>query len=365
MNDSASARSTEIRTTAQSQSAGHAQEPPDAPLLLEVSDLHVSFGVSAQAPAVRGVDLAMRHGEIVALVGESGSGRSTIGTTLMRLFPPETKVRITGRALFHGPNLPTCDLLELPERDMRRIRGNSIAMIFQEPLSSLNPIFTVGSQIVEALRSHQSMSRKQAQAEAEELLSLLGFPNPGKALASYPHQISGGMRQRIMIAMALSCDPSLLIADEPTTALDVTIQAQIIELLLRLQRRTGMAILFITHDLNLVAHIADRVVVVYAGQVVEAAQTEEIFARPLMPYTQALMQAVPDLGCSSLPDYRLEPIPGQAPEPVALPAGCAFHPRCSHCIPSICADRSPDLESLPNHQVRCARWRDLQPGTER
>ncbi|MCZ6772504.1 MAG: ABC transporter ATP-binding protein, partial [Proteobacteria bacterium] len=239
----------------------------------------------------------------------------------------------------------------------------NIAMIFQEPLSSLNPIFTIGTQVVEAIRTHQDMSRLEAQARALEMLTLLGIPNPDKCLTNYPHQISGGMRQRVMIAMALACNPALLIADEPTTALDVTIQAQIVEILKSLQQRLGMSILFITHDLGLVAEIADRVLVLYAGQVVELSKVKTLFESPLMPYTKALFHSIPRLGCSNQPDYRIEPIPGNVPSATAFPHGCAFHPRCRYFVPNVCDTAEPVLEDgAADHRVRCFRWQEIQEG---
>lgn len=332
--------------------------------LLAIKGLRVGFpSGEGEIPAVRGVDLSIGRGEIVALVGESGSGKSTIGNALMRLFHEDSSVRLSGEALFLDRKGRRRDLLHLSDREMRNIRGNEIAMIFQEPLSSLNPIFSVGKQITEAIRTHQKMPRNAALKEAQRLLELLGLPNPRECLANYPHQISGGMRQRVMIAMALACNPSLLIADEPTTALDVTIQAQIIDLLQKLQQQTGMAILFITHDLGLVAEIADRVLVMYAGQIVEAAPAERIFEQPLMPYTQALLDAIPDIGCSAIPDYELRPIPGNAPNPLALPEGCAFHPRCPHSEAPVCTSRPPEIEEVSSgRSVRCFRWRDLTEG---
>jgi len=272
--------------------------PPVAPLL-DARDLSVSFQLaSTRVDAVRSVSFSIAPGEIVALVGESGSGKSTIGQSLMGLLRYEANVRTQGSAHFASRDLGDVDLLQIPDRTMRRLRGSEIAMIFQEPMSSLNPLFTIGSQIAEQIIAHKRVSRAEARAQARNLLQQLGFPSPDKTMVSYPHQISGGMRQRAMIGMALSCDPSLLIADEPTTALDVTIQAQIIELLKTLQARTGMAILFVTHDLGLVAEIAHRALVMHRGEVIEQGPVSEIFARPQMPYTRALLEALPRLGAA-------------------------------------------------------------------
>jgi oligopeptide transport system ATP-binding protein len=349
---------------AERERTGRAAGAGEAPLLA-VEGLEVAFPTRrGRVAALRGVNLALRPGEIVALVGESGSGKSTVGNALMGLLPPGAQARIGGRALFRQRDGSTVDLLSLGRAAMRRIRGGEIAMIFQEPLSSLNPVFTIGGQIVEAIRAHRGVSRGEARAEALGLLEMLGLPSPAKCLASYPHQISGGMRQRVMIAMAISCNPTMLIADEPTTALDVTIQAQIIDLLKDLQARTGMAILFITHDLGLVSEIADRVMVMYGGQIVETAPTRDVFARPLMPYTRALLDAVPEPGCSTRPGYRLDPISGQPPNPAAIPPGCAFHPRCAFRVDA-CSARAPALEEAgEGRRVRCLRWRELSLGRQ-
>jgi oligopeptide transport system ATP-binding protein len=336
---------------------------PEQPLL-DVRGMRVSFRTEdGPVRAVRGVSFSMRPGEIVALVGESGSGKSTIALALMRLIEQETPSDIEGEAWFRGKDGHRRDLMALPQGQMRRIRGDDIAMIFQEPMSSLNPLFTIGGQIAEAIRAHQRKSRRQARSLALEMLHMLGIPSPEKCLVSYPHQISGGMRQRVMIAMALSCHPGLLIADEPTTALDVTIQAQIIEHLKQLQERTGMSILFITHDLGLVAEIADRVLVLYAGQVVELGQVATLFNRPLMPYTKALLESIPRLGCSGRPEQRIQAIPGSVPSAYRFPAGCAFHPRCGHFKGLVCDAAEPSLEnSEAEHLVRCFRWREIQAG---
>ncbi len=332
--------------------------------LLEVRGLNVSFRTDVGSiRAVRDVSFSMVPGEIVALVGESGSGKSTIGLAIMRLIEQTKQLTVDGEILFRGKNGECVNLMTRSKKEMQHIRGNHIAMIFQEPMSSLNPIFTIGTQVVEAIRTHQEKSRLEARVRALEMLTLLGIPNPDKCLTNYPHQISGGMRQRVMIAMALACNPALLIADEPTTALDVTIQAQIVEILKSLQERLGMSILFITHNLGLVAEIADRVLVLYAGQVVELGKVKTLFESPLMPYTKALLHSIPHLGCSNQPDYRIEAIPGNVPSATAYPPGCAFHPRCRHFVPSVCDTAEPVLEDgAADHRVRCFRWRDIREG---
>ena len=332
--------------------------------VIEVRGLNVRFDMDFGAVrAVRDVSFSMAPGEIVALVGESGSGKSTIGLAMMRLIEQSKWLNIEGEILFRGGNGVNVDLMTLPEKEMQKIRGNNIAMIFQEPMSSLNPIFTNGDQVVEAIRTHQEISRADARARALEMFTLLGIPNPEKCLTNYPHQISGGMRQRVMIAMALACNPALLIADEPTTALDVTIQAQIVENLKNLQQRSAMSVLFITHNLGLVAEIADRVLVLYAGQVVELGKVKALFDQPLMPYTKALLQSIPHLGCSNQPDYRIEAIQGNVPSATAFPSGCAFHPRCQYYVPAVCDASEPGLEDgAADHLVRCFRWQEIPEG---
>jgi oligopeptide/dipeptide ABC transporter ATP-binding protein len=328
--------------------------------VLRVEGLEVAFATRRGAvEAVRGVDLDIGAHEVVALVGESGSGKSTIGHALMGLFTPEDRAVARGRALLRDKSGRLRDLVALRSAERRAVRGEHVAMIFQEPLSSLNPVFTIGSQVAEAVRAHRRVSKAQAEQRVLELFAELGLPSPEAMLRVYPHQISGGMRQRVMIAMALAGDPALLIADEPTTALDVTIQAQIIDLLKRIQRRTGMAVLFITHDLGLVAEIADRAYVMYAGQIVETGSVGELFARPFMPYTRALLETRPKLGCSLVPGYRLRPIPGQAPRPTHLPPGCAFAPRCAHMEERCSVPQSLDA-SGDQRLVRCVRWPELE-----
>ena len=329
--------------------------------ILHVRGLDVRFHTShGDVHAVRDVSFGVAPGEIVALVGESGSGKSTIGLALMRLLEQEGPVATSGELEFTGKVGPPRDLMRLSSGAMRQVRGDDISMIFQEPMSSLNPIFSIGRQIAEAIRVHQGASRKDALARALEMLHVLGIPNPEECLVNYPHQISGGMIQRVMIAMAISCDPKLLVADEPTTGLDVTIQAQIVEYLQELQRQKGMSILFITHDLGLVAEIADRVLVMYAGQIVELGDVKTIFESPRMPYTRALLHSLPKLGCSSIPDYRIEAIPGNVPSAAEFPPGCAFHPRCAHFESAVCDGGVPPLEAAASeHHVRCFRWQHL------
>ena len=259
-----------------------------------------------------------------------------------------------GEILFEGE-----DIVKKSEAQMRKIRGNDISMIFQEPMTSLNPVYTVGDQIAEAIVLHQNKNNRQAMRLATEMLDLVGIPEPGKRVHNYPHQMSGGMRQRVMIAMALSCGPKLLVADEPTTALDVTIQAQILDLMRKLQKEIGMSILFITHDLGVVAEIADRVVVMYAGRAVEEADVKSIYAHPQMPYTLGLLNSIPRMDKTVEHQERLEAIPGNVPNPLYLPAGCSFHPRCRFAIDE-CKEGVPPLEDTGGgHMVRCIRWDDL------
>ncbi len=270
--------------------------------------------------AVQDVSFSINRGRTFGLVGESGCGKSATALSIMRLLPaPQGKI-VGGEIVFEERNLP-----ELSEKQMRQIRGKKIAMIFQEPQTSLNPVYTVGNQIAEAVRSHQKKSRKEAWADAVEMLRKVGIADPARRAHEYPHQFSGGMQQRVMIAMAASCEPALLIADEPTTALDVTIQAQILDLLGDLQKQNGMSILLITHDLGIVAERARNVAVMYASRIVEVAETSRLFAEPLHPYTHRLLQSLPRLGYSG---KRLRTIPGSAPEPLHFPPGCKFHPRC-------------------------------------
>jgi len=293
----------------------------DSPLL-ELRNLTVAFDTErGQIRPVRNVSLSIFPGQTVALVGESGCGKSVTALSILRLIPQPPGRILDGEVLLQGRNL-----LSLEERDMRRVRGKEIAMIFQEPMTSLNPVFTIGDQIAEAVILHQHVSTKEAYVIAEQSLRDVGIADPGRRLYEYPHQMSGGMRQRVMIAMALSCQPKLLIADEPTTALDVTIQAQILELLRKLQREKGMSILLITHDLGVVAENADVVGVMYASRIVEFATVEDLFDNPQHPYTEGLFRSVPKLQHHG---ERLETIPGAVPNPARFPTGCKFHPRCT------------------------------------
>ena len=332
--------------------------------LLEVRDLTVEFrGQTGRVAAVNGVSFDVRPGETLALVGESGSGKSVTSLAIMRLIQRAAGNRVGGIIRLRRRSGDIVDLLAVSEDEIREIRGTEIAMVFQEPMTSLNPVHTIGAQVAEGIVFHRRVSRKAALAEAVELLDLVGIPEPQRRIRNFPHQLSGGMRQRAMIAVALACKPSLLIADEPTTALDVTIQAQILELLQGLQRQTGMSIVFITHNLGVVAEVADRVLVMYAGRIVEEAGVVPLFGRPLMPYTQGLLRSVPRLDMLSGAHQELEAIPGNVPDPTAMPAGCAFHPRCAHFRPSLCDTAVPGLEPAdPEHSVRCARWRDVAAG---
>ena len=324
--------------------------------ILEVNDLKTYFGTDdGVVKAVDGVSFHINRGETLAVVGESGSGKSVTSLSIMRLIATPPGRIAGGEMLFEGQ-----DLVKKSESEMRKIRGNDISMIFQEPMTSLNPVYTVGDQIAEAIQLHQKKNRSQAMKLAAEMLDLVGIPEPGKRVHNYPHQMSGGMRQRVMIAMALSCGPKLLIADEPTTALDVTIQAQILDLMRQLQREIGMSILFITHDLGVVAEIADRVVVMYAGRAVEEGDVREIFAKPQMPYTLGLMNSIPRVDRAALHQDRLAAIPGNVPNPLYLPPGCAFHPRCAF-VQDKCKEAIPPLEDTGGgHMVRCVRWNELE-----
>ncbi len=329
----------------------------EAPLLA-MRDLQTHFRTEdGVVRAVDGVSFHVGRGETVAVVGESGSGKSVTSLSIMRLIPPPGAI-VGGSIVFDGR-----DLLSLSGPQIRSVRGNEIGMIFQEPMTSLNPVKTVGDQIAEAIVLHQKKDRKAARAAATEMLDLVGIPDPARRIDSYPHQMSGGMRQRAMIAMALCCRPKLLIADEPTTALDVTIQAQILDLMRKLQRELGMSILFITHDLGVVAEMADRVVVMYAGRVVEEGDVRDIFARPRMPYTRALMNSIPRLDRVGGRRERLQSIPGTVPNLLRPPPGCAFAPRCAYAKPECAAGVPPLEDSGGGHTVRCIRWREIAQET--
>jgi len=323
--------------------------------LVAIEDLRVEFAADAGAvTAVDGLSLTIERGETLAVVGESGSGKSVMALALLRLLPPPNGRITGGRIRFDG-----VDLAGIGEAEMRRVRGTGIGMIFQEPMTSLNPVLSIGEQIAERLRVHAGLGRRAALARAVELLERVRIPEPARRAAGFPHQLSGGMRQRVMIAIALACAPKLLIADEPTTALDVTIQAQILELLRQLQTELGMAMLFITHDLGVVAELADRVVVMYAGRAVEEAPVGPLFAAPRMPYTQALLRSIPRVDRTASSRDRLAPIRGNMPDARDLPAGCSFHPRCTEAR-AACIVAVPPYEAVDAaHRVRCCRWREL------
>ncbi|MCK4537060.1 MAG: ABC transporter ATP-binding protein [Desulfuromonadales bacterium] len=315
--------------------------------LLEVSNLQTFFFTSdGLVKAIAGIDFTIDRGETLALVGESGCGKSMTALSLLRLVPEPGRI-VEGNIHFDG-----VDLLHMPEEEIRRVRGNRIGMIFQEPMTSLNPVFRIGDQIMESLQLHRGYSKQEATEIAIELLHKVGIPAAKQRIKDHPHQLSGGMRQRVMIAMALACNPQLLIADEPTTALDVTIQAQILDLLARLKSERDMATLLITHDLGIVAKIADRVAIMYAGRMLEIAPVFELFANPVHPYTQGLLACIPRVGEKR---QRLQPIEGTVPTPGKLPEGCSFLERCSQAF-APCEGQMPPLQEIgPGHLVRC--WR--------
>lgn len=315
--------------------------------LIEIKDLVTSFFTAdGELRAVEGVNFEIEEGKTMGLVGESGCGKSVTALSIMRLIPSPPGKVVGGQVLLRGQ-----DLLKLNGKEMRKIRGNEISMVFQEPMTSLNPVFTIGNQIAEAIRLHQGLNRKETRNKVIEMLRLVKIADPEARVSDYPHQLSGGMRQRVMIAMALSCNPSLLIADEPTTALDVTIQAQILELIGELQETLGMALLLITHDLGVVAEQSHDVAIMYAGKIVERARPEVIFSRPLHPYTVGLLNSVP--GIKGGKKKRLEAIPGMVPSPLELPGGCRFRDRCSKAG-GICAGAEPELvEKQKGHWVSC------------
>ena len=314
--------------------------------LLEVRNLSLSFATSdGDLPIIRDVNFSVARGERVGIVGESGCGKTVTGLSLLRLLPAQS-ARLSGQILFEGR-----DLASLSAREMRAVRGRDIAMIFQEPMSALDPVFTVGDQISEAYRTHFPVSRAEGRERAIAALAEVGIPAPERRCDEYPHQLSGGMRQRVMIAMALICEPKLLIADEPTTALDVTVQSQITDLLRALSERTGTALLFITHDLGVVAETCTRMITMYAGEVVEDSPVDDVLIRPRHPYTSGLLRSLPSLSPrrSALPS-----IPGRVPSPGAMPAGCRFQPRCPYAIEP-CGERQPMIELGPLRRANCCR----------
>jgi len=332
-------------------------DPSNGQKLIEVRDLKTYFHTEdGLAKAVDGVSWSLERGRTLALVGESGCGKSVTALSIMRLVAEPAGQIAGGHILFEGKDLVTAS-----ENQMRSIRGNRIAMIFQEPMTSLNPVYSIGNQIVEAIELHQHIHGRQAWDLAVEMLRQVGIPAPEQRVREYPHQLSGGMRQRVMIAMALSCHPALLIADEPTTALDVTIQAQILDLLRQLQAKYQMSILLITHDLGVVAEMAEEVCVMYASRIVEQASARELFAHPLHPYTQGLFRSIPRLGRSK---ERLEVIPGVVPNPLRFPSGCKFHPRCPlGSQDATCRSQDPELQELrPGHWVACWKAEGCQNG---
>lgn len=323
--------------------------------ILDVQNLQMSYYTDGgRVAAVDDVSFSVKPGEVVGIVGESGCGKTAVSLSILRLLPePPAKIE-GGRIMFEDR-----DLLKLSGEKIRQVRGNEIAMIFQEPMTSLNPVYTIGNQLIEAIRLHQHIGGSAARKRAIEMLKLVGIPRPEEVIDEYPHRFSGGMRQRAMIAMALSCDPKLLIADEPTTALDVTIQAQILELMRELKERLHTAIIFITHDLSVIAEMADRVLVMYAGKIVEQGRASDLFHNPQHPYTRGLIGSRPSMEEER---ERLVFIPGSVPNPLDMPGGCPFHPRCEHAM-QICGSRMPSAKAGDNHhEVRC--WLHLETSDE-
>ncbi len=323
--------------------------------LLEISGLKVHFHTDdGVVRAVDGVDIGVDRGETVSVVGESGCGKTVTAMTVLKLIAMPPGRIAAGQILWQGR-----DLVPLPPNGMRAIRSKEIGFVFQEPMTSLNPVYTVGQQIAETVRQHEGLSRRAAMDRAAEMLRLVQIPNPARRVHDYPHQFSGGMRQRVMIAMALSCNPKLLIADEPTTALDVTIQAGILDLLNEMKERLGMAVLLITHAMGVVAETAQRVVVMYAGVVVEEAPVEALFARPLHPYTQGLIRSIPRLDLAATEHRRLEAIPGTVPSLLHPPQGCRFAARCRFAIPACTAGQPALRELSPGHKAACIRAEEI------
>ena len=331
--------------------------------VLDIQGLRTVFRIGGRdIAAVHGLDLQIGAGETFALVGESGSGKSVTSLSIMGLLPKKIGRVAAGSILLKAKTGGTSDLAKLDAESMRRLRGNDVTMVFQEPMTSLNPVYTIGNQIAEPIRIHRGLSKRDAMTEAVRLLAEVGIPDPARRATQYPHELSGGMRQRATIAMALSCEPALLIADEPTTALDVTIQAQILDLLKSLQEKHGMAMLFVTHNLGVVSQIADKVAVMYAGRIVETGRVSDVFARPSHPYTQGLMRSVPRLGQATQLKHSGTPlptIPGSVPSLANLPPGCSFAPRCPHAIDA-CRAEVPSLFGIgTSQQSRCIRWQEI------
>ena len=331
----------------------NALEPSDRSPLIEVDELYTHFRTDEGiVQAVDGVSFAVNPRQTLGLVGESGCGKSVTALSILRIVPPPGRI-VKGSILWHGREGEAVDIVQLDAKSqqMRNIRGNEIAMIFQEPMTSLNPVLTVGFQIQEVVALHQKVGMKEAKKRAIEMLAKVGFPNPDQRVDDYPHQLSGGLRQRAMIAMALSCNPSLLIADEPTTALDVTVQAQILELIRELQKELAMSIIMITHNLGVISEMADMVAVMYLGQIVEYAAVNNVLESPKHPYTPPLLRSIPVLG--SKVKERLNPIEGLVPTPIDLKAGCRFFPRCRERLPK-CEKEDPPYGAIEtDHQVRC------------
>jgi peptide/nickel transport system ATP-binding protein len=335
-------------------------------IILQVKDLHTHFYTeSGVIRALAGVDFTVRRGEVLGIVGESGCGKSVTAQCIMNMVPNPGRI-IGGEVIYYrrgnnGRQVEEIDLIKLDPRgrEMRSIRGNEIAMIFQEPMTSLNPLLTVGNHLLEAILLHQDVTKQAAREVAVEALAKVHLPEPRRIFDSYPHQLSGGQRQRVMIAIALSCNPTLLIADEPTTALDVTTQAQILDLMQELQAESQMSIVFITHDLGVVAEMCDQVAVMYLGKVIEKTSVDTAFYDPKHPYTQSLLRSIPRLNEAT--QHRLEVIKGRVPDPSVVPAGCTFHPRCPAMLPGICNVQIPSVTHLAaDHEVRCLLYEDEQ-----
>ncbi len=318
--------------------------------LLEIKNLSVSFGEGKELlTVIDNLDFSVQKGDTIGLVGESGSGKSVTSLSIMRLLP-EHSSKVTGEIIFQGENLLKYNL-----KKMQEIRGNRIAMIFQEPMTSLNPIHTCGKQVMESLLLHMNISKKEAKEKTLKLLEQCGIPDPVHRFNEYPHQMSGGMRQRIMIAIALACNPNLLIADEPTTALDVTIQAQILDLMKEIKKKSDMSIMLITHDLGVVLDFCDRVIIMYAGQIVESASVREVFESPIHPYTKGLIAAMPKLSDTK---KQLDAIPGMVPDLKEMPKGCRFNPRCKYAL-DCCKEEMPELKEINGRLVRCFLAKDV------